>query len=223
MKKDTLLFMLWAFSLLSNIQLLTKPNIKILCTAALIPNAYLDREQQYIHSLSIFKKHGLSVYMVESCQQGPTNLDLHCDNICYTKTQLPEYAYGVGNYGINEALSLAKGLEYFAFDDEDIIIKFTGRYEFKDTSFLNLVNKNLDADVVARIWSNGDVYTALFAIKAKYFKDFLNTIDYNAMKNGKNLEHCFGKYIAKLQKEGKNIVPWDRIPSYLPTWQGSRS
>lgn len=194
------------------------PAIRILCTACLLPNNYEERKQQYINSLSWFKHHGLSVYMVESCQTGPTELDQYCNNICYAQTQI----WGISNYGEIEARSLQAALDYFNFDDEDIVIKFTGKYEFRTTEFVDLVNNNLDADVIARMWCHFDAYTVLFAMKVKHLRRFFNTINYDDMRRGGAFEHILGLYITQLADEGKNVLYWPRVYNYLPTTSDRR-
>jgi hypothetical protein len=123
--------------------------------------------------------------MVESCQTGPTELDQYCDNICYAQTQI----WGISNYGEIEARSIQAALEYFNFDDEDMIIKFTGKYEFQTTEFIDLVNNNFDADVIARMWCYFDVYTVLFAMKVKHLRTFFKTLNYDDMRRGGAFEH----------------------------------
>lgn len=195
-----------------------QPTFRILCTACLFPDQYEERKLLYIKSLSLFKQHGLPVYMVESCQKGPTELDQYCENICYAQTQI----WGLTNYGEIEARSIQAALNYFDFDDEDIIIKFTGKYELQSTEFTDLVNNNLDADVIARMWSSFDVYTVLFAMKAKHLRSFFKILNYDDMRKGGALEHILGSYITQLENEGKKIVRWPRVSNYLPTTSGRR-
>lgn len=197
-----------------------QPTIRFVCTAAIIPRNYEERKKQYVKSLCLLKKYGIEPYLIESCATGPTFLDQYCSRICYTKTNNP----ALSNYGINEAISLLVGLKYFNFSPDDIIIKFTGRYSLESDEFIELVKKNPKADAIVRAWNDGDAYTALFAIKLKYFFDFLeNDIDFNSMAQ-KNipLEHCFGKYITKIRNQGANIIYLKRLYDYLPTCFPSR-
>lgn len=207
---------------------LTSAEIKILLTAAILPPEYFSnkphlsanyetRKRQYTESLLLFKKYGLPVYMVESCQKGPTFLDNYCDNVCYTHSNIYEHAYGTGNYGMNEVISIKIGLEYFAFNPDDMIIKFTGRYQLKTTEFIDLVNKNIDADAVLRVWPEHNyAYSALFAMKMHRFTEFLNSIDYEAMKKGLGFEQALVRYIQKIANQGAKIVYLPKLYDYLP-------
>jgi hypothetical protein len=155
--------------------------------------------------------------MVESCQKGPTFLDDHCENVCYTQSNIYEHAVGLGNYGINEIISIKIGLEHFEFDPNDMIIKFTGRYRLETTEFIDYVNNNLDADAVIRIWPEHNyAYTSLFAMKMHRFTEFLNTVDYEAMKQDISFEQILAHYIKKIESQGAHIIYWPKIYDYLP-------
>lgn len=192
----------------------------LVCTAAIIEKNCEERKKQYIESLILLKKHGCNPHVIESCQQGPTFLDEYCDHVCYTQSNNPTYT----NYGINEAISLNIGLRYFNFDPEDIIIKFTGRYSLISDEFIKLVENNLDADAIVRAWNDGDAYTALFAIKLKYFLDFLsNNINFEMMEHRHTpFEHFFGAYITKMRTQGAKIIYLERVYDYLPIWTSHR-
>lgn len=189
------------------------PSIKIVCTSALTPKNYEERKKQYIRGLSLLRDHGCDAYLVESIASGPTFLDEYCNHVCYTHSNNASLV----NYGINEAVSLNIGLQRFNFDPEDMIIKLTGRYPLESDEFIRLVEKNLDADVIARVWNEDDVCTGLFAIRLKYFLDFLNNyVDHARMdKYNIPLEHYFGSYVTKIKKEGAKIVYLPRMYDYI--------
>ncbi len=201
-----------------------KQTIRIVCTAALIPQKYEERKRQYIRSLKKLKEMGYDPYVIEPCQKGPTFLDEYCNHVCYTQSNNPAWARGKGNYGINEAISLNIGLQYFNFDSEDIIIKLTGRYTLEKDEFIRLVENNSQADAVVRAWNEGDAYTGLFAIRLKYFIDFLNNgINIAEMERGPiPLEHFFGAYITKMRKKGAKVFYIPRVYDYLPIWTPHR-
>ena len=188
--------------------------IKIVCTSALTPTHYETREQQYKYALSLLKeKHKLDFYLVESIASGPTFLDEYCDHVLYTRSNNAS----ILNHGVNEAVSLRIAFEEFNFDPETIIIKLTGRYTLESDEFIRLVEKNLDADVIARVWSDGATHTGLFAMRLKYWLDFLdNFIPYQEMiEKMTPVEHCIGRYIAKIKKEGAKIIYLPRMYSYI--------
>lgn len=190
--------------------------IKIVCTSAQKPQGYEERKQQYTRALSLLKnKYGYDFYLVESIANGPTYLDEYCKHVCYTHSNDASLV----NYGINEAISLKIAFKEFNFDPDTMIVKLTGRYPLENDEFINIVEQNLDADVIARTWHEGDACTGLFAIRFKYFIDFLeNHIDFKKMeKFGTPLEHYFGAYITKIKKDGAKIVHLKKMYSFIWT------
>lgn len=195
-------------------------SIKILCTAALIPNDYESRKNQYIQSLLLLKRHGCDPYLVESVAPGPTFLDEYCNHVCYTHSNNTTFK----SKGLNEALSMLIGLKKFKFDPNDTIIKFTGRYQLASDEFIRLAEDNPDADAIVRAWNTWDAYTALFAMKTKYLLDFLeNYIDYKKLHYVDFcIEHLFGSYIEKMKQEGAKIIYIPRVYDYLPIATATR-
>jgi hypothetical protein len=191
-----------------------KPNekIKILCTSALTSKHYELRKQEYIRALSLLKGYGLDPYLVEAIASGPTFLDEHCNHVLYTRSN----NFSLRNYGINEAVSMRIGLEHFNFDPETIIIKITGRYPLESDDFLQLVEENLDADVIAKTWHENDVCTGLFAIRQKYLLDFLRNLDLKQMeRQWTPIEHLFGAYITKIEKDGAKVIHMEKMYDYI--------
>ncbi len=190
-------------------------NIKILCTAAITTQNYEQRKQQYIRNLILLKRYGCEIYVVESCQQGPTFLDDYCNNVCYTNSNNPSITKSY-----NEALSMNIGLNYFKFGPEDMIIKVTGRYALETDEFIRLVSNNSDADAIIRAWNQHDAYTGIYAIRAKYFSDFLNNHYLNYMdipeKQYYAIEHGLGNYVTIMAAKGLKIVYLPRVYDYLP-------
>lgn len=194
-------------------------SIKILCSAALVPPSAdhhqdVSRKEAYAKSLNTLKRYGLETYVVESIASGPTYLDEYCNHVCYTQSN---NAF-IRNHGINEAVSMLIGLKHFNFKPDDMIIKLTGRYSLESDEFIRLVQYNSDVDAIVRAWSENDVYTVLFAIRAKYFLDFLdNYINFQRMyQENIALEHLFGAYITKIRNEGARIIYLPRVYDYLP-------
>lgn len=192
----------------------SKKKIHFVCTAALIPQNYEARKNQYIESLLLLKKYGCDVYVIESCQSGPTFLDEYCDHVCYTQSNNSMYI----NKGLNEAISLKIGLRFFDFGADDMIIKFTGRYSLKSDEFIRLVENNPEVDAVVRAWADNDAYSVIFALKLKYFLEFLdNEMIYEYMERlNWGFEHVFGTYITELRMRGAQIHYLPRVYDYLP-------
>ncbi len=191
--------------------------VKVLFTAAIIPEGFEDRRIQYIRNLKLLASYGCDVYVVESCQSGPTFLDGFCDHVCYTKSNDPS-----ATKSVNEAVSMNIGLQYFHFDPEEMIIKITGRYVLKTNEFISMVRDHSNVDIIARVWNASDAYTGCYAIRVKYLEDLLNNHYLNQFSSlteeecrAYAIEHGLGKYIDRM-KDNLNILYWPRLYDYMP-------
>lgn len=175
--------------------------IKFLCTAALINNQYEMRKQEYIDCLEKLINFGYQPFVVESCVQGPTFLDGYA-TVFYSQTNNPR----LKNKGVNEAVSMLSSLSYFQFNDDDMIVKLTGRYYFYSDQFLKTITQHPEIDIFIKEFSDGQICTSCFAIRFKLLKEFLTHIDYNWMeRNMVNIERVFARYINRCIAEGASI------------------
>jgi hypothetical protein len=172
------------------------PSIRILCTAALIQNQWELRKQEYCTAINLIKSFGYPTYIVESCSQGPTFLNDLSENVFYSQSNIA----WLRNKGINEALSMLFFLEQCDFDDNDIIVKFTGRYIFTSNQFLNIVASHPEIDAFVRFNPFGEVYESCYALRFKYLKEMLYQIDYVKMeKEMINIGHEVAHYIVNIK------------------------
>ncbi len=155
---------------------------RLVLTAALTQSYSDFRKRQYISTCKQLVTFGYSkdnFYIVEALnKQGPTFLDTYCNNVFYATTNNAS----LRNKGINEALTLNEALYYFNFDDEDMIIKMTGRYFPLSDYFFKLVENNLDYDAFFFLTPSGDFTTLAFAIRCKYLKQMYQSIDYTIVE-----------------------------------------
>lgn len=167
--------------------------IVILCTGALIPQKFEERKNEYFTVLNILHQQPLPVFFVESClPQGPTYLDDYCNNVFYAHSNNAQ----LRNKGVNEGRSMLLALQHFCFTDETIIIKVTGRYPFKDFSFINLILNNPSYDAFIKYDEHGQVYTGCFAMRCKHMKEMLSKLNFIKMeKNMINIEAEVARYI----------------------------
>jgi len=165
--------------------------IKILCTAALINNQYEMRKHEYIDCLQRLSHFGYQPLVVESCVQGPTFLDTYA-TVFYSQTN----NFRLKNKGVNEAISLLAAFPYYNFQDDDMIIKLTGRYYFYSDQFLKVVTQHPEIDIFVKEFSDGQMCTSCFAIRFKLLKELLTHIDYSWMEhNMVNIERIFADYV----------------------------
>lgn len=173
-------------------------HIKFVCTTALIHADYKVREKEYIKGIGRIRQLGFMPYIVESCANGPTFLDELSEQVWYAKTN----NYAVKNKGVNEVMALLNFFEHNSFDEDDIVIKVTGRYFFTDDSFLQYIagHKELDAFVIylKTSWApKGDLFTGCFAMKHRFLMEFLKQLDLTEMeKNMMSVETEFARFIA---------------------------
>lgn len=192
-----------------------KATVQLIATTAIVQGNYEKRKEQYVQGLKLLndmrKKSDKNLYILESCEQSPTFLEEYCPmdgcTVFYTQTNDPK----LSNYGINLAKSLLAGLKHFDFSPDDMIIVFNGRYTPTNNEFVQFVDKNLTADVIAKIWNERDAYTALFAMKSKYLLNFLEKhIDPISMEKERiPFEYCFGEFITKIRQQGARIIDLD--------------
>jgi len=141
----------------------------------------IHRRQRYIESIEkILELVGtdlsIKTIVVENNGLRPTYLDnLNC-SILYTDNNKINYH----NKGGNELLDIKRVITHYNIQDNDIIIKLTGRYKLLSSRFLDLVKNNAsnyDAfvkfyNVCTQKYEFDDCVLGLFAVKCKYLKDF---------------------------------------------------
>lgn len=149
----------------------------ILYTAAILDHHYEMRKREYLHSLEILASWEKSPCIVEACRESSFFDELGIP-IFYSKVNDDSLA----NKGINEARSLQKALKYYAFPNNEILLKLTGRYFFTDDAFLKLVENNPSLDAFVKKTPDGPVFTGCFALRCGYLQQFLNQLDFVKME-----------------------------------------
>lgn len=157
----------------------------------------IHRQNRYIESINKLLEFvdcdsNIKPIIVENNGQRETYLDnLKCD-IYYTNNNNMKWKHK----GQNELLDIKDVINHYKIEDDDIIIKLTGRYKLLNSNFINLVkNSNYDAivkffNVCTLEYCFYDCILGLFAIKCKYIKDF----KYNFKKSP---ECEFADYVRK--------------------------
>ena len=120
---------------------------------------------------------------------------LGCD-VVYTDNNKHPFYYKA----MNELLDIKDIIQKYNIQDDDIVIKITGRYKLLDTSFFNTVKANCDKydafvkfyNVSALQYMHNDCVLGLFAIKCKYLKTFEYTEE-----DPKSPEVQFAEYVRE--------------------------
>jgi hypothetical protein len=113
--------------------------------------------------------------IVENNGQRQTYLDqLNCD-VLYTQNNENKYDHK----GVNELLDIKEVINKYNINDDDIIIKLTGRYYPLNNHFFNLVLNNQDKDALICFFNvcelkymEYDCVLGFFAMRCKYLKIF---------------------------------------------------
>lgn len=104
------------------------------------------------------------------------------------------------NYN-NKGSNLGNSLKNFFHNndiDEELVVQFTGRYNFIDDKFLSVIEKNLGYDFYGRLFKVEDQYfTGCFAMKTKYMVEWVNTVDWNYLNHAMiNIEKSLRDYVV---------------------------
>lgn len=167
----------------------------------------IHRQNRYIKCITkvvelINNDENIKPIIVENNGLRQTFLDyLNCD-VCYTNNNIINYTHK----GENELLDIKEVINQYNIEDDDIIIKLTGRYKLLNLNFINLVKNNINEyDVFVKFFNVctlkymfDDCILGLFAIKCKYLKEF----KYSFLKSP---ECEFADYIRKNINKNKLI------------------
>jgi hypothetical protein len=156
-----------------------------------------DRKEEYTKALEMIKTFGYTPYAVEPCFDGPTYLNELTPFVCYTKTN----NIRLNNKGVNEAVSLKAALEKWSFNDNDVVVKITGRYCFEDDFFLKFAEQHKDADVIVKEFTDS-AFTGGFAMKYKHLMAFLEWLDLKEMEEKLiSIEQMLARYLKAHEKK----------------------
>lgn len=189
----------------------TYAKIYIVCTAALIEYQQEMRKQEYIHSLATIQQLGHEPYVIEAYKKtGPTFLEDYTNHVFYSTMNNPH----ARNKGVNEGRTMLEGLRYFNFDDDDIIIKLTGRYAFISSYLIDTIEKNQHIDAFVRsIDHNTQIFTGCFAMRYKYLVAMLESFHYPTMERCMiNIEFEVARYVKKQDQQQKiQVLYLDKV------------
>jgi hypothetical protein len=135
-------------------------------------NRYIECIQQILKLVE--NDSSIKVIVVENNGKRQTYFDeLNCE-VFYTNNnniQLP-------HKGVNELLDIKEVIQTYNIQDDDTIIKLTGRYKLLNLNVINVIKHDqYDAyvkffNVCTKQFMYDDCVLGLFGIKCKYIKDF---------------------------------------------------
>ena len=176
-----------------------------------------ERKQRYLYAINETLKllpDQILPIIVENNGKRETYLDNfyhHSNqvNICYTDNNKKLFK----SKGVNEVLDIKEVIEQYNIQDEDIIIKLTGRYKALSPLFFNEVLKNKDRyEAFVKFFGTCslkfEIYDCIlgcYAIKSKYIKLF----NHLSIDNYPSAEIAFAKYIKFCGAHLKEIEQLD--------------
>lgn len=148
----------------------------VIIVTCLMLRDYDIRKEEYLRGISsiIKRAQGYNVVIVENNGKRPTFLDDFGIPVLYTSNNL----LPIWNQGAKEQLDIKECIDYFGIQDDDFIVKITGRYYLDDNcNFFDIVDKE-EHDAVIRYGNyrqpaqpkTHDCIVGLIGMKCKYVK-----------------------------------------------------
>lgn len=191
-----------------------KENIHIICTSALIPYNYEMRKEEYIRCLQLVKDYGYDPYVFEACSHtAPTFLEEYANHVFYSNSNDTQLI----NKGVNEAVSILAGFNHYQFNDDDMIIKLTGRYHLLNREFIQTVEEHPEVDIFVKVKEEypipfGYAYTGCFAMRYALFKKMLEELDLMQMeKDLLDIERVVANFAKKFLDKGGNVMYMENL------------
>ena len=138
---------------------------------------YDQREQTYLKNIRKTLEmcpSTIKPIIVENNNLSESYLDVFECDVCYTDNNRIKYHHK----GVNEMMDIQTVIDRYEIQDEDMIIKITGRYTLlNDTFFQQVLREKADAyfkffSVGGLIFIETDCVMGLWAVKCKYLRDF---------------------------------------------------
>ncbi len=169
--------------------------IHLIFTSALVQNNYEARKIEYLRSLSALKNYGVDPWIIEATHINDSFYNRLSNHVLYPRRNIYR-----SNIGANELLSIRSSFPHFQFDDEDVVVKLTGRYWLFQPTLFNVIRDQPNYDVYLKKWfGNGWFeFTGCFAMKWKHFKKMLETADPQSMEmNYIAFEEIVARYVKE--------------------------
>lgn len=154
-----------------------------------------EYQKAYNQLIKFFKKEDISVIECYANDANDIRSILNCENVFVTKTHRCE----IRNKGVLEILGMMKFLNQSQIDDNDILLKITGRYILKNTEILQQMLHNDTAFVGKLVDNNLQVFTGCFLIRKNVLCNFFNSVNLDHMeKHMINFERTLKDYLFSI-------------------------
>lgn len=165
-----------------------------------------ERKERYLYAISeTLKIVPYKTIIVENNGTRKTYLD-SLQEVCYTDNN----KYSFKSKGVNELLDIKEVIKRYDIQDDDIIIKLTGRYRLLSSHFLDQINDEYDAFVkfygtCSLQFEQYDCILGCYAIRAKYIKLYNPLL----IDNYTSAEVAFARYVRFCGANVKEIQHLD--------------
>ena len=165
-----------------------------------------ERKERYLYAISeTLKIVPYKTIIVENNGTRKTYLD-SLQEVCYTDNN----KYSFKSKGVNELLDIKEVIKRYDIQDDDIIIKLTGRYRLLSSHFLDQINDEYDAFVkfygtCSLQFEQYDCILGCYAIRAKYIKLYNPLL----IDNYRSAEVAFARYVRFCGANVKEIQHLD--------------
>lgn len=180
--------------------------MKILLTSALIDSNFDDRKEEYLKSIKYFKSEELldKVSIIETVVKSGSFLETLGYDVFYSNTLNTT----LRNKGVKEIIAIKKYLDQSNIVGDELVIKLTGRYRLESNLFMDsIINSDNDAYYLP---VKQQIFFGCFAIKKKYFDEFINSLNIEEMENRMiNIELVFANYLKSKQIKKKELEKLD--------------
>lgn len=167
----------------------------ILFTSALKKEFFEKRKEEYVNSYKQIQKicqHKIQILECIDYGETKTFLDDLSNEVLYTKKN-----YRFRNKGVNEILNIKFFLDQVNLDNEEKILKITGRYYLNSSYFINICEQG-DSDVFIVKDKHNQVFFGCVCMKKKVLSKFIDEIDWVYVeKNFQNIEKVFSDFLNK--------------------------
>jgi hypothetical protein len=180
--------------------------VRFIFTCCILDN---EREDIYVKAISdsVSKLNHLPIklYVVENTGRQASNLDtIKGIEVVYTNNNLKD---DFGEKGIKEMFDMHEVAGRYAFDDDDIVIKLTGRYTLKSAKFVEEVINNKDIydcfikcyNVCTEEYDDKDCIMSYYGIRYRYFQD----INIMSLRSNYSMEMALMSELYKAIEPGR--------------------
>lgn len=191
-------------------------------------NLIAKRKQQYINFIELMKSVNIEKYYCECVHPGPhtfLNDLIDEDHLFYTETHNPS----LKNIGVDEINGCKAALKHFGFDDDDIIIKLTGRYTLNSLLIVDEIKKHenkFDAfyhPFPENHSGTGQMFTGAFGLRKLHYQNYLEQVDQQKMeKEMINVERDLLNYFNHNQDKIR-LRPLDKLDITVNEGNGERT